>query len=57
MRSRDGTVRFRFQLSRGSLYAFWVSGAADGASGGYVAAGGPGFHTPVDAVEAKPGEP
>ena len=36
-------VRFRFQLTRGRLYAFWVSPLPDGASHGYVAAGGPGF--------------
>src|SRR5262249_11411281 len=29
-------VRVRFHLTRGSLYAFWVSGSARGASGGYV---------------------
>ncbi len=36
-------IRFRFQLDRGDLYAFWVTAREDGASGGYVAAGGPGF--------------
>jgi len=36
-------VRFRFHLSRGSLYAFWVTPDAAGASRGYVAAGGPAF--------------
>lgn len=36
-------VRFRFHLQNGSLYAFWVSPTAEGASRGYVAAGGPGF--------------
>ncbi len=36
-------VRFRFQLTRGDLYAFWVSRARQGQSGGYVAAGGPAF--------------
>jgi hypothetical protein len=36
-------VRFRFHLSKGDLYAFWVSLATTGESGGYVAAGGPGF--------------
>jgi len=41
-------VRFRFHLTRGRLYAFWVSASADGASGGYLAAGGPGFHGVVD---------
>jgi len=36
-------MRFRFHLSKGDLYAFWVSLATTGESGGYVAAGGPGF--------------
>lgn len=36
-------VRLRFRLTRGSLFSFWVSRDASGASGGYVAAGGPGF--------------
>ena len=36
-------VRFRFQLSNGQLYSFWVSEDAGGASNGYVAAGGPEF--------------
>jgi len=43
-------VRFRFTMKRGSLYAFWVSPDASGASYGYVAAGGPGFEGPVDNV-------
>jgi hypothetical protein len=41
-------VRFRFTLSRARLYAFWVSASERGASGGYVAAGGPGFAVPRD---------
>jgi hypothetical protein len=41
-------VRFRFQLTRGRLYAFWVSPSRDGASHGYVAAGGPGFKDLTD---------
>lgn len=36
-------ARLRFQLDRGDLYSFWVSAHQDGRSGGYVAAGGPGF--------------
>ena len=43
-------VRFRFLLRRGALYAFWVSGSLRGESSGYVAAGGPGFDGPTDAV-------
>ncbi len=45
---RGRTVRFRFHLSRGKLYAFWVSPEANGASHGCVAAGGPGFTGPRD---------
>ena len=41
-------VRFRFHLTRGSLYAFWVSPDHSGASHGYVAAGGPGLTGPTD---------
>ena len=41
-------VRFRFTLRDGELYAFWVSQSPAGASGGYVAAGGPGFTGPID---------
>jgi hypothetical protein len=42
-------VRFRFYVTGARLFAFWVSRAATGASGGYVAAGGPGFAGPTDA--------
>jgi len=44
------TVRFRFHLTGGELYAFWVSPDKSGASHGYVAAGGPGFKGPTDTV-------
>lgn len=43
-------VRFRFQLTRGRLYAFWVSPSPNGASHGYVAAGGPGFTGLADTI-------
>ena len=43
-------VRFRFTLTDGSLYAFWVSPDASGASYGYVGGGGPGFTGPRDTV-------
>ena len=43
-------VRLRFHLRNGSLYAFWVSPDRNGASHGYVAAGGPGFTGPTDIV-------
>jgi len=41
-------VRFRFHLSHGSLYAFWVSPDVSGTSHGYVAGGGPGFTSSRD---------
>ena len=44
------TVRFRFHLDKGSLYAFWVSPDTSGASHGYVAAGGPGLTGLKDTV-------
>jgi len=37
------SVKLRFTLSNGALYAFWISPDATGASHGYVAAGGPGL--------------
>ncbi|MBM3758028.1 MAG: hypothetical protein FJW38_29120 [Acidobacteria bacterium] len=42
------TVRLRFSLKNGSLYSFWVSPGANGASRGYTAAGGPGLSGLVD---------
>jgi len=44
------TVRFRFELQRGSLYAFWVSCDETGRSDGYVAGGGPGYLGATDTV-------
>ena len=41
-------IRFRFFLTRGHLYAFWVSASVNGASRGYVGAGGPGFSGAID---------
>ena len=41
-------VRFRFHLTNGELYAFWVSRDESGASNGYNAAGGPGFTSGTD---------
>ena len=43
-------VRFRFHLTSGSLYSFWVSPSADGRSNGYLAGGGPGYPKLVDTV-------
>lgn len=42
------TVRFRFLLTNGSLYAFWVSRSEAGESNGHLAGGGPAYHGPVD---------
>ena len=41
-------VRFRFTMSKGRLYAFWVSPRPSGESRGYPAAGGPEFSGPMD---------
>lgn len=41
-------VKLRFKVTQGSLYSFWVSPHACGASGGYLGAGGPGYDTLVD---------
>lgn len=41
-------AQLRFDLKKGRLYSFWVSADPGGASGGYVAAGGPGFSGPID---------
>src|SRR5699024_3540192 len=41
-------VRFRFYLTNGKLYSFWVSTDKNGASHGYLGAGGPGFEGVVD---------
>jgi hypothetical protein len=35
--------RFRFRLTKGKLYSFWVSPHDNGASMGYIGAGGPGY--------------
>ena len=49
---KNKPVRFKFYLSNGDLYSFWVSPDAEGASHGYNAAGGPGFSCGID-LEAK----
>lgn len=41
-------VKFRFHLTNGKLYSFWVSPDESGASHGYVGAGGPGYDGVVD---------
>lgn len=50
-------VKFRFTLTNGSLYSFWVTPDTSGASRGYVAAGGPGFSGPTDTVGSAAGFP
>ena len=51
------SLRFRFHLRNGSLYAFWVSPSESGASYGYVAGGGPGFIEARDTVGRRAYEP
>ena len=41
-------VRLRFTVTRGRIFAFWVSATPTGESGGYPAAGGPEFSGPID---------
>jgi hypothetical protein len=41
-------VRLRFSMTKGHLYAFWLSPTEAGRSRGYVAAGGPEFQGPAD---------
>lgn len=43
-------VRFRFHLENGELYSFWVTPDVNGASNGYVGAGGPAFHGVRDLI-------
>jgi hypothetical protein len=50
----EQTVRFRFHLTNGSLYAFWVSPVASGTSFGYVGGGGPGYTGTRDTVGMPP---
>ncbi len=46
-------VRFRFELTNGSLYAFWVSKDETGRSDGYLGMGGPGYTGATDTVGRK----
>ena len=50
---KNKSVRFRFRMKNGSLFAFWVSRDESGCSDGYVAAGGPGYTGPIDTVGKK----
>lgn len=43
-------IRFRFYVTQGSLYSFWLSQPLSGASLGYMAAGGPHFPGPMDVI-------
>ena len=52
-RASGKNVRLRFTLTSGSLYSFWVTPDANGASHGYVAGGGPGFNGIRDDVGSK----
>ncbi len=51
------TVKLRFHLTNGKLYAFWVSAKQSGASHGYVGAGGPGFSLCSKMFIASPAMP
>ena len=46
---RGRPIRLRFDANVARLYSFWLAGDTRGASGGYVAAGGPGFAGAIDA--------
>jgi hypothetical protein len=46
-------VKIRFYLTNGSLYSFWITADPNGASYGYVAAGGPGFWGPTDTIGGR----
>ena len=50
----NAPLRFRFSLTSGALYAFWVTPDEDGASHGYVAGGGPGFTGQTDTTGDVP---
>ncbi len=48
------TMKFKFYLRSGKLYAFWVSPETSGASRGYVAGGGPSFRGNIDREGPNP---
>jgi hypothetical protein len=52
-RASGKNVKLRFTLTNGSLYSFWITDDKNGASHGYVAAGGPGFSGTLDDVRGK----
>jgi len=41
-------VKFRFHLRNGKLYSFWLSSSKNGASSGYLGAGGSGYNGLID---------
>ena len=45
---KEHTISLSFKMNRGELYSFWTAKNASGASGGYVAAGGPAFKGSMD---------
>lgn len=45
---KGDVFRLSFRLNRGDIYSFWTSKNTKGASGGYVAAGGPGLSASRD---------
>jgi hypothetical protein len=47
---RGNPVLLRFSMTNGRLYSFWVSRNEKGASGGFVAAGGPSYGGYVDSA-------
>lgn len=49
-------VRFRFHLTTGQLYSFWVTSDASGASNGYLGAGGPGYPGVRDVPTTTPAQ-
>ena len=50
---RDKAIRFRFYLTNGKLYSFWVSSDKNGASHGYLGAGGPDYNGVIDKSGAR----
>lgn len=47
------SIRIRFIAKQSKLYSFWITPDPNGASYGYVAAGGPGFPGPMDVPSEK----
>lgn len=50
---KNKTVRFKFYVTNGDLYSFWVSKDENGSSNGFNAAGGPGFKGDRDVEGVK----